>query len=1005
MVGENPQEDAIVLTPTGVRKPSGDSGLSSHTQQKADNPWRSANPGCNLVPHPNRAYAMDEVLRRLRVALADRYTVDRQIGRGGMSIVYLAKDLNNKRNVALKVLRPELTKSMGANRFLSEIRIVANLEHPHILPLFDSGEADGMLYFAMPLVEGESLRDRLKREGALPLDDALQITAQVCEALGYAHDHNVVHRDIKPENILIASGIARVADFGIARARTEAGDFVSTTDANIAIGTPEYMSPEQAAGSDTLDARTDIYSLGCVLYEMLAGEPPFTGRTLQAIIAKHLGEKIPTLPVVRPDIPLWIVNVIEKALAKVPADRYQTASDLVSALALGAAGEHPPRPPYRKWVARVAPVVLVVLAVLVWRFWPEPLPLDLNRIVAFPFEVSGTRGEEEPDGDLIAYHIVQALDQLGGVRWVEGRDLLEPQYRENPRLVTEQMLRQNAQAQLAGYFLDGTVLYRGDSARVILALYSTEDEALVERVDTSDVRRETEHVAYRAVASALLSMIPDAGRLGVAAVAGRSHEAIQPFARAEREFYYGRYRQAFEYYRSAVEADSGFALAAVKGAQAASWMHEQGSATELVRVALDHVETLPPLWAHFARGFEAYLTGRADTAVFYFEQAIELDGEWPEGWMGLGETYEHMLPRRTPQDSLAKNAFQMVYARTEGYAPALYHLAEFAIRERDFDRASDLLEEYRAVQPDSTVLGNLELALSCSRETADAIDWQRHMTEDVNRVFQAGKLLGVGGAQPECAIEAWRAVLRYDDTPAPSRWAYTALVGLQSMLIATGRTEELRCLLDSAAATGSRSGAAGRLHYILDALAGADVEADARAVVSSLRESPDTLTITQHWYLGLWDAYHGERAAAEVVIDLLRNRSDVYWREGALMALGLSAHVALSSADTAAALQILLEITPNASHSIYLQRAFESLGLERLVYAKLLLARGMYAEADAVAAVFDSPGAASLIFPVFLPASLQLRLVAGRAIGDAELVERMRERLTALGRDDLLDSG
>jgi tRNA A-37 threonylcarbamoyl transferase component Bud32/tetratricopeptide (TPR) repeat protein len=263
-----------------------------------------------------------------------------------MSLVYLAHDLHNKRKVALKVLRPELTKSMGATRFLREIQIAANLEHPHILSLFDSGEADGLLYYTMPYVEGESLRDRLKRDGQLALEDALTIAKEVGLALAYAHAHGVVHRDIKPENILLTGGIARVADFGIARARTEAGEYESTTDANIAVGTPEYMSPEQAGGSDKIDGRTDIYSMGCVLYEMLAGEPPFTGKTVQAVIAKQLSEKVPTLTVVRPDIPLGVVRVVEKALAKVPADRHATAEEFVDHIDRSREPVPPEPPPF-----------------------------------------------------------------------------------------------------------------------------------------------------------------------------------------------------------------------------------------------------------------------------------------------------------------------------------------------------------------------------------------------------------------------------------------------------------------------------------------------------------------------------------------------------------------------------------------------------------------------------------------------------------------------------------
>jgi tetratricopeptide (TPR) repeat protein len=432
-------------------------------------------------------------------------------------------------------------------------------------------------------------------------------------------------------------------------------------------------------------------------------------------------------------------------------------------------------------------------------------------------------------------------------------------------------------------------------------------------------------------------------------------------------------------------------------------MHNQTAATELINVALDHVETLPPLWANFARGFEAYLTGRADTAVHFFEQAIELDSEWPEGWMGLGEAYQHMLPRTTPQDSLAKDAFQHVYARTVGYAPALYHLIEYALREGDLNQASRLLEEYRQVQPDSAVLGILELASACNRASPEDVDWQHHMTEDVNRVFQAGKLLGVGGYNPDCAIAAWRSILRYE-TPVTRAWSYSALLGLQSILVAMGRTEKLRALLDSAAATGSKSGVVGRRHYILDALAGADVKQDARSVASSLRGAIDTLGDSQLWSLGLWDVYQGDHSNASAVVDLLQARAEVGSRQAALVAAGLSAHLAAVADDTAKALRMLEELSPSAPNYAFLQYAHESLGFERLMQAKLLLARGRFEEARTVAEVFDSPGAASIVFPIFLTASLEVRLQAARALKDGRAVTRITERLHALGREDIVEA-
>jgi len=275
---------------------------------------------------------MTDLLDRLSASLADRYLIERELGRGGMAIVFLAEDLKHQRKVALKVLRPELAASVGPERFLREITTAAQLTHPNILPLFDSGEADGTLFYTMPYVEGESLRDRLNREKQLPIEDALQITREVSDALGYAHEQGIVHRDIKPENILFQRGHALVADFGIARAVTAAGA-ETLTETGLAVGTPAYMSPEQASGEQQLDGRSDVYALGCVLYEMLAGEPPYTGPTAQAIVAKKWSEAVPRLSVVRERVPRTVESAIEHALTKNPADRFRTAAEFAAALA------------------------------------------------------------------------------------------------------------------------------------------------------------------------------------------------------------------------------------------------------------------------------------------------------------------------------------------------------------------------------------------------------------------------------------------------------------------------------------------------------------------------------------------------------------------------------------------------------------------------------------------------------------------------------------------------
>jgi serine/threonine-protein kinase len=269
----------------------------------------------------------------LRQALSDRYTIDREVGRGGMATVYLATDGKVGRQVAIKVLHPELAAALGGERFHREIAIATHLTHPNILPVYDSGEADGTLYYVMPFVEGESLRDRLDRERQLGIDHAIRITCQIASALDYAHAANIVHRDIKPENILIQAGQAVLADFGIARAVTSAADADALTRTGMSLGTPAYMSPEQAMGERNLDGRSDQYALACVTYEMLAGQPPFTAPTMQALIARHIAEQVPLITTVRPSVPDEVQDVVLQALEKVPADRFATIGQFSQALA------------------------------------------------------------------------------------------------------------------------------------------------------------------------------------------------------------------------------------------------------------------------------------------------------------------------------------------------------------------------------------------------------------------------------------------------------------------------------------------------------------------------------------------------------------------------------------------------------------------------------------------------------------------------------------------------
>jgi len=299
---------------------------------------------------------------RLQRGLVGRYAIDRELGRGGMATVYLANDVRHRRQVALKVLAPELASAIGTGRFLREIAIAGQLVHPHIVPLFESGVADGLLFYAMPVITGGSLRTRLSQEGALAVEEVVRIAQEVGSALNFAHRHGFVHRDVKPENILFQDGRAYVADFGLARVLSDM-DQEQLTNTGLYLGTPAYMSPEQASGDKRLDQRSDVYSLGSVVYEMLAGEPPFEG-SVRAVIARVLTEQPLRLGAIRPTIPEAVSEVVSRAMAKVPADRYRSAEEFVHALEL--ARTRPAAARWRRWRSwRRLPVAVAVAGAVV----------------------------------------------------------------------------------------------------------------------------------------------------------------------------------------------------------------------------------------------------------------------------------------------------------------------------------------------------------------------------------------------------------------------------------------------------------------------------------------------------------------------------------------------------------------------------------------------------------------------------------------------------------------
>ena len=393
----------------------------------------------------------------LSTALADRYRIERELGAGGMATVYLAQDLKHDRKVAIKVLQPELAAVIGAARFLREIKTIATLQHPHILGLIDSGEVDGTAYYVMPFVEGESLRDRLTREKQLPIGDAVRLATEVAAALHYAHRHGVIHRDIKPENILLHDGSALVADFGIALAVSSAGGGSRMTETGMSLGTPHYMSPEQAMGEREITARSDIYALGCVLYEMLTAEPPFEGATAQAIVARVLTESPRALRAQRKSVPPHVEAAVLTALEKLPADRFESAKAFAEALgdpayagASGSAtrvvsayaGAGPGARP-RRWPVLAAAIALVAAVsglVAGWAVWhrrpPAFPPTVLRYTMVLPDSLALTDALGTPmayarDGSAFAYSsrvglMVRYADRLDVVPVAGGRRGVAP---------------------------------------------------------------------------------------------------------------------------------------------------------------------------------------------------------------------------------------------------------------------------------------------------------------------------------------------------------------------------------------------------------------------------------------------------------------------------------------------------------------------------------------------------------------------------------------------------
>jgi len=956
----------------------------------------------------------------LQESLGPRYQLTREIGRGGMAVVYLATDRQMDRSVAVKVLHSELLETAAAERFLREIRSVSRLQHPHILPIFDWGQAKGRLWYSMPFVEGESLRDRITREGPLPFDDCLRIAKDVTDALSRAHQEGLVHRDIKPENILLSNNHAVVADFGVAKALEESGS-ETLTKTGITLGTPAYMSPEQASGSQKIDQRSDLYSLGCVLYEMIAGEPPFTGPDPWAILAKHRNQLVPSLEVVRPDVSVELMELVEKTLAKLPADRFASANQLSEALDLAAVAPaltrakgrtfergarkslpvgRDRRGPAAWWLVGAA-VAISVVGVVARKLIPTATPtLDQNKVVVFPLF---DQRPEVAEGIAIPPLIESALENIPPLKCIDGWTRLPVELRQDIVSLAPGQARAISETQGAGLFLMGTVFTAGDSLAVSLRLYDTAQDTLIDqRTAYGPVgERSAGALALRALAGIVPPLRGSGQEVDLAYLQERDPRAVALWTEGTKAYQLARFEESYELLKQAIERDSLLVSAALKGVMAAGWTHAHAGADSLLRRAIAHDSLLSVQERHLARGLLAYFGGQADSAVVHIRRAQGADPDWAEAWTALGEVYFHLFPQGARVPDAARKALEESLERDPEFLPPLLHLAEIALSRGEMARAEEYLSRVRRSEDQLDHIVRLERAVACAQQEFSLEEWRTAAALDPVEALMAGKFLAVGAEHPVCAERAFRAVLDQGGIDSGTQWG--ALLGLFCILAATGQDGAVADLLDGAQERGWPGVAHLRLLRPLVGLRpGPGDSTLVRSVLDNAGPDYERIGARSGWAVGLWEASQGRLDPLRgIAASLDRRRGDAGDRNFTLMSRAVDAHLARLEGRDRDALLLFGELYPNAPLELIDWDHWESLGVERIAYARLLLESSRPEEALAVASGIDHP--APLSFVAFVPESLVIRVEAAEALGLAAEAAGYRERLIKIGRMDLLE--
>jgi serine/threonine-protein kinase len=662
-------------------------------------------------------------LDQLQAALAERYKVEREIGAGGMATVYRAEDLKHHRAVAIKLLRPELAASLGTDRFLREIELAARLQHPHILPLYDSGSAGGFLYYVMPFVEGESLRDRLNRETSLPVETAVQLTREVASALAYAHSHGVVHRDIKPENIMISGGHAVVADFGIARAVDAASGGERLTGVGLSIGTPAYMSPEQATASDEVDGRSDIYSLGSVLFETLSGQPAFSGPNIQSVITKSISGPRPHVRTLQKKVPEAIDQVVTKSLAQDPAQRYQTAAEFSDSLGRALMGEMTGG--RRKWLPVAAGILTAVLLIggfLGYRAWTERSPVrkGAELIAVLPFSTAGAGVDLLGEGmvDLLSTN----LNAVGGITTVDPRTVLSRWHRDSGARDAENALKVGRDLE-AGSVLTGSVVAAGEDVRINAELTSVTGQSLAH----AQVNGKANNVIalVDSLSLTLLRSIWTANEpipsLRVGAITSNSVDAIRAYMQGEQFYRQAKWDSAIAAFTRAVEADSTFALANFRLALSIGWTGgwQAPNSIKATEAAYRYLNRLPERDRALISGYRLFTQGKVE-AVDSFRHYVAQYPKDVDGWFMLGDAQYHMRDLLPTDPRAARAPFDSVIKRDPSLVAAYFHPMEIAAMERDSLAFTGYLAGLDSVADSNEVLNYEHMGTAVWGPTADS---------------------------------------------------------------------------------------------------------------------------------------------------------------------------------------------------------------------------------------------------------------------------------------------